>query len=699
MELPSRPSSPDAPPADLWSSILDSVSSTRSIPSKQIVLLGRPQSGKSTLASALLRKPLSEDEEREDARVDFALGYDWADVRDDADEDTLARLSVYTVPSGAPAYSALLPHFLPPRASLPHTLVMIVLDWTKPWTFIDDLELWLRWVEAWARGDGGAAPAGPAAGAGAVAGAATAAAGKPADGARELEIAREENRERLQHHLQHYTEPSADALPASTLTSGTVLPLGAGTLTHNAAGVPVVVVCTKADLIDEESDGTGGVTGGMGGMVKGKGGEWEERTDSVMQVLRTICLKYGASLFYTTPQPSTLQSLRQHALHLLFMPAASAPAMAGEAPAPTRNPFPFEQKPNTLDRDQIVVPAGWDSWGKIGVLREGFEARVWGDAWEADLEGPAPVDGEDEQQQNQQGGGGGQGARRMYRLLVPDQGAKPAALPPFNNPTPEQAFLARHYDDNAKKPDRDPRGAFLRNPTTSAAEAAVNGAAGGTGAGAGAGIVGPLGNSSFSLPNVERALSEMEAGVGGLGASGGPGAAGPVANGAGAGSAGAAGASVVLGASGGSGAGMGVGPDRRSSGSRGAGVGRPGGLGQSVGPGASPGPGAGGQAGRSTSPALGGGPGGGGGGPGQTQHEVLQNFFQSLLSSRERAAGVAGAGAGGVTARSPPPRGANGTPEDSGRDRSGSGSGNGGGGVEAAPSSGGSAADESETSS
>jgi len=29
----------------------------------------------------------------------------------------------------------------------------------------------------------------------------------------------------------------------------------------------------------------------MGGMVKGKGGEWEERTDGVMQVLRTICLK------------------------------------------------------------------------------------------------------------------------------------------------------------------------------------------------------------------------------------------------------------------------------------------------------------------------------------------------------------------------------------------------------------------------
>ena len=57
---------------------------------------------------------------------------------------------------------------------------------------------------------------------------------------------------------------------------------------------------------------------------------------------------------------------------------------------------------------------------------------------------------------------------------------------------PEQTFLGKHYDENAKKSDRDPRGAF-RNPADAAA-----------------GIVGPLGSSSFSLPNVERALSEME---------------------------------------------------------------------------------------------------------------------------------------------------------------------------------------------
>ncbi|EMD40592.1 hypothetical protein CERSUDRAFT_111182 [Gelatoporia subvermispora B] len=457
----SRPSSPEAPPQDLWSSILDSVSSSRSTPSKQVLVLGQPSSGKSSIVSALLQKPL-EDDVKEDQRSDFALGYDWGDVRDDADEDTLARLSVYTVPSPAQSYTALLPHFLPPRTSLPHTLVMIALDWTRPWTFVEELETWLQWIEKWAKGDG----------------------------SRDLEITREENRERWQAHLQHYTEPSAEPLPTTSSLSDTVLPLGPGTFTHNAAGVPIIVTCTKADLIDEGSAGLGPGSSGMGAMVKGNGGEWEERTDGVMQVLRTICLKYGAALFYTTPMPQTLQTLRQYTLHLLFTPPAPSLAFTAgtDAPAPVRNPFPFQQKPNALDRDKIVVPAGWDSWGKITVLREGFDPKSWGEAWERDIDYAEGETGEP-------------GAKRLYSALVPDNSIKPPPLPPFNNPIPEQQFLAKNFDENSKKADRDPRGAF-RNPNESVA----------------AGVVGPMGSSSFNLPNVERALTEMEGTVGGVGA-------------------------------------------------------------------------------------------------------------------------------------------------------------------------------------
>lgn len=81
----SRSSTPELPPQDLWSSILDSVSRSRSIPAKQVLVLGQPSSGKSTIASALLQKPPSDDSS-ETELPDFALGYDWADVRDEGDE-------------------------------------------------------------------------------------------------------------------------------------------------------------------------------------------------------------------------------------------------------------------------------------------------------------------------------------------------------------------------------------------------------------------------------------------------------------------------------------------------------------------------------------------------------------------------------------------------------------------------------------
>src|SRR5688572_19179732 len=92
------------------------------------------------------------------------------------------------------------------------------------------------------------------------------------------------------------------------------------------------------------------------------------------------------------------------------MPPAPAPGLASstEVQAPVRNRFPFKHKPNTLDRDHIVVPVGWDSWGKISVLREGFNAKMWGEAWEHDLN---PDSNET-------------GAKKAYANLAPDQGAK-----------------------------------------------------------------------------------------------------------------------------------------------------------------------------------------------------------------------------------------------------------------------------------
>lgn len=156
-------------------------------------------------------------------------------------------------------------------------------------------------------------------------------------------------------------------------------------------------------------------------------------------------------------------------------------------------------------------------------------------------------------------------------------------MPPFNNPTPEQVFLAKNYDENSKRTDKDPRGAF-RNPVDNPT----------------AGIVGPMGTSSFNLPNVERALSEMEGGIN-LGAS----------------------TNSLSSSTGGD-------PSRKISGRS---SGRPLASNLSVPIGAP------GTTGRShgASPTLGTTPSPTGS---QTQHEVLQNFFASLLNTKDRPPGT-----------------------------------------------------------
>jgi dynein light intermediate chain 1 len=74
-----------------------------------------------------------------------------------------------------------------------------------------------------------------------------------------------------QAHLQHYNEPSAEPLLATSSTlQGMTLPLCPGAFTHNATGVPIIVACTKADLSDDNADLFGTGASGMGGMVKVK---------------------------------------------------------------------------------------------------------------------------------------------------------------------------------------------------------------------------------------------------------------------------------------------------------------------------------------------------------------------------------------------------------------------------------------------
>ncbi|KAL1407301.1 hypothetical protein Q8F55_006722 [Vanrija albida] len=443
---PSKP--PAAATTDLWTDILRSADRQQSLGRKNVVLLAERNRGRSHLLDRLVGK------RRGGARPDaLAVGYDVLQAADE--EDAAPPVSVFYPPSSHPTLLRLIDVSLPPRP-LPDTAVVIVLDWTKPSSMIKELLTWLLWVDAWAARVGG-------------------------DGGEGDEL-----RAKLQSHLQHYAEPAgpaaATAPPASLAGVGPLLPLGQGTLTLNPHGVPIVVVCTRADQMDAVGDEMGM-----------KGGGWEERTDWIQQVLRTVCLAYGAALFYTAPtQEGSYALLREYLFHRLYASPASETA-------PAR--FPFRHKANALDRDAVMVPAGWDSYGKINVLREGFDPARVARAWDASVAGSEAETIED-----------------LWTAMIPDTERPKAASGAAVTTTSEgeQAFLARQLDVLTKDPNRDPRAQFR------AAAAAAGAGGGGSSSGNTAseaalerfgGVVGPMGGGGLSLPGVEKAMAEMEGAV------------------------------------------------------------------------------------------------------------------------------------------------------------------------------------------
>ncbi|ODN73082.1 hypothetical protein L202_08476 [Cryptococcus amylolentus CBS 6039] len=126
----------------------------------------------------------------------------------------------------------------------------------------------------------------------------------------------------------------------------------------NASGIPIIAVCMKAYPMDNAAED---------------------------QALSTVCLAYGAALFYIAPtQPTTyallksylLKSYLLHGLYTVPPPPNPPPTSPNTVSAPAivgSTKVPFNHRANVLDRDAVMVPSGWDSWGKINVLRDGFD--------------------------------------------------------------------------------------------------------------------------------------------------------------------------------------------------------------------------------------------------------------------------------------------------------------------------------------
>ena len=55
------------------------------------------------------------------------------------------------------------------------------------------------------------------------------------------------------------------------------------------------------------------------------------------------------------------------------------------AAGPHTTTYSFRVRADVVNRDTVLVPAGWDSWSKILILKEGFDCQGISQAWDADV--------------------------------------------------------------------------------------------------------------------------------------------------------------------------------------------------------------------------------------------------------------------------------------------------------------------------
>lgn len=308
--------------------MLDGVSSGKRLPEKSLLVLGGTPETQKDFLESLSTDPSSNRRPPDRGRKppianQFALGYTYQDVLDADHEDTLARLSLYLLTTPTPSFTPLLKPYLTPR-TLPNMLIVILLDWSHPWLWLRQLREWIRVLRSL------------------------------------VSSLDDESKDVMEENINNWRDRGRGVGgPSDNTGSGSenvTIPLGPGEW-DEPLGIPLCVVCQNADKIE--------------GLERERGWK-EEEFDFVLQYLRTVLLKHGASLVYTMPSaPGSLQTLIHSSLGIKSMLKQK------------------QLKHNVIDRDRVLVPPNWDSWGKIRVLREGFDVEGVSLAWSEDIQIPA----------------------------------------------------------------------------------------------------------------------------------------------------------------------------------------------------------------------------------------------------------------------------------------------------------------------
>lgn len=151
----------------------------------------------------------------------------------------------------------------------------------------------------------------------------------------------------------------SNALEGSSSGEDSVLPLGPGEW-DEPLGLPLCLVCQNTDKMQTLE----------------KEHSWkDEQFDYVGQYVRTILLKHGGSLVYTMPSaPGSLQTLIHTSLGIQSILQKK------------------ELKHEVSNRDKTLVPPNWDSWGKIRIMADNFDAEVISQMWSNDIQVEGQLD-------------------------------------------------------------------------------------------------------------------------------------------------------------------------------------------------------------------------------------------------------------------------------------------------------------------
>ncbi|POW22740.1 hypothetical protein PSHT_00894 [Puccinia striiformis] len=389
---------------NLWGSILDSVSNNReksNLPTKKVIVLGiylklhrlpereekelesercacfmltgERNSGKSALVSYLstTNQPSTDPNLNpnsinnnsngpigkavDDDDVDMGTNYTTVEIGDDSEDDPLVRLSIHQIPSASPPYSNLLPLILNADSlregtnipSMIPSLILVLIPF-YPSSFTTNNLILIQSVIKSIKDTIKPAQAGQAALRG--------------------EYIIEESKEALEYQYRSYLESNVGINSVSTplqepTSESTIGTNNINTQNNTNIHLDLPLPPDQIDHLEKDKDFK------------------EEQFDFIQQVLRSICLRFETS-------NSRKIKIIIWSINFNYSIHTNNNNNRNNDDDKSFKIIWIPYKANVVDRDEVLIPMGWDSWGKIKILRDGFDPSVVGNGWLFDLQKP-----------------------------------------------------------------------------------------------------------------------------------------------------------------------------------------------------------------------------------------------------------------------------------------------------------------------